>query len=397
VRIARRAVGLLETCTVTSVSATFPLRIGTPLLALSLSLAMMLAGCTFTTFSGDTIDYRSQSNKIPTLEVPPDLTQLARDSRYQPQSGVISAAALQQGARPAVATEPTKTNVALNVHENMRIDRAGETRWLVTSLPPEKLYPLLRPFWTGLGFGIAIDDPKVGVMETDWAENRANVSTDFIRSSIGKFFDSAYSTSERDKYRTRVERTETGSEVFIVHRGMIEVYTTEKRDQTAWQPRPTDHQLEAEFLTRLMISLGSPEAAARTAVAAAKPAPSAPKVASVPSAVALELGEGFDRAWRQVGLALDRSGFTVEDRDRAAGLYFVRYVDPKSAGKDDPNFITKLFSSDKDPSAALLRYRVVVKSSGATSTTVSVQNSQGAADGSDAAKLIIARLTDEIR
>ena len=112
---------------------------------------------------------------------------------------------------------------------------------------------------------------------------------------------------------------------------------------------------------------------------------------------AMEVDEAFDRAWRRVGLALDRGGFTVEDRDRSAGLYYVRYVDPKSAGKDEPGFFSKLFGWDsKEPSSALQRYRLSVKTTGAT-TQVAVLNNQGNADSGEAARQIVARLVDELK
>jgi outer membrane protein assembly factor BamC len=251
------------------------------------------------------------------------------------------------------------------------------------------------------------------VMETDWAENRAKLPNDPIRNLLGKVLDSFYSTSERDRYRTRVERSGTGSEIYITHRGMQEVYTDQQKDTTMWQPRPTDPQLEAEFLSRLMLRMGAKdEAATRTAVAATNAATGAAATGTRPAAAAqpararllssapgaaMEVDEAFDRAWRRVGLALDRGGFTVEDRDRSAGLYYVRYVDPKSAGQDEPGFFSKLFGWDKkDTSSALQRYRLSVKTSGAT-TQVAVLNNQGTADSGEAARQIVARLVDELK
>ena len=350
--------------------------------------------------SGDKVDYRTRAAKTEPLDVPPDLTQLARDGRYQPQSGVVSASTLKQGGGAAAAPVAGSV-VAPAALGDMRIERQGNSRWLVSTLPPETLYPLLRSFWLERGFTLAEDNPQIGVMETSWAENRAKIPMDLVRSTIGRVFDNLYSTSERDRFRTRVERTGTGanagSEVYISHRGMQEIYTNERKDQTIWQPRPTDPGLEAEFLSRLMVKLGSKDDSARAAVAAASPAPAKARTTAVSPATSatMDLDEGFDRAWRQVGLALDRSGFTVEDRDRAAGLYFVRYIDPRFAGKEEPNFFMKFFSSEKDNSRAQ-RLRVLVKAAGAKSQ-VSVQNSDGAADSGDVAKQIIARLTDELR
>ena len=265
--------------------ATTRLRATTPLLALS--LAMSLAGCSSfeNLMSGDKVDYRGSAQKTVALEVPPDLTQLAREGRYQPQTGVVSASTLRQPNAPQAAAPAAV--VAPNAVADMRIERQGNTRWLVSSLPPEKLYPLIRGFWQERGFSLAVDNPEIGMMETDWAENRAKIAQDVLRRSIGKVLDSLYSTPERDRFRTRIERTATGSEVYISHRGVMEIYTNELKDSTVWQPRPTDPELEAEFLSRLMVALGQKdEPAARAAVAAAAPASAAVAVAAQPAATA---------------------------------------------------------------------------------------------------------------
>ncbi len=388
---------LLEICTVTSAFDVVPpsrrLRVSNPA-PLALAAALTLAGCSSfdTVLSGDKIDYKSQATKSATLEVPPDLTQLAREGRYQPQGGVVSAAAMRQpGVQPAV---PTAT-VAPTAIGDFAIHRDGSTRWMTTSMSPEALFPLLRNFWQERGFVLTLDSPETGVMETDWAENRAKLPDDVIRRTLGKVFDSLYSTSERDRFRTRVERLPGGgSEVYISHRGMQETIVNQREGTTMWQPRPADPNLEAEFLSRLMVRLGSTNEVAKTAVARAAEAPARARATSLPATAAMEIDEGFDRAWRRVGQALDRSGFTVEDRDRSAGLYFVRYVDARQVGKTEPNFITKLFRSESE--ARPQRYRVQVKASGEKSQ-VTVQNSRGEADNSEPARQIVARLIDDLR
>jgi outer membrane protein assembly factor BamC len=184
--------------------------------------------------------------------------------------------------------------------------------------------------------------------------------------------------------------------VYITHRGMVEVYSSQLRDATAWQPRPADPELEAEFLSRLMIQLGTKEEVAKAAVEA--PAPSTPARARVldgKAAATLSVDDTFDRAWRRVGVALDRGGFTVEDRDRAQGLYFVRYVDPGQAGKEEPGFFARLFSGGSTP-AGPARYRVLVKGEGEV-TTVAVLNAQGAPEAGDAGKRIVSLLVNDLK
>ena len=376
------------------------LRLASPTLALSLALS--LAGCSSSFMSGDSVDYRSSGTKTAPLDIPPDLTQLARDGRYQPQQGVVSANTMRQAAATPAAAAAT-TAVAPNAMADMRIDRAGNVRWLVAPMAPEALYPLVRAFWLERGFVLDIDEPAIGVMETDWAENRAKIKQDWLRRTLGSVLDSLYSTPQRDRYRTRIERTATGSEVTISHRGVQEVYITEMKDQTRWTPRPADPELEAEFLSRLMVKLGSKEDTARAAVAATTPAAPAKaradapglRAASLPATAAMEIDEGFDRAWRQVGLALDRAGFTIEDRDRGAGLYFVRYIDPKLAGQEESGFFSKIFGGGKD-AVKPQRLRVVVKANG-PKTQVNVQTADGTVDNSEQARTIIGRLIDQLK
>ncbi|MDP1534229.1 MAG: outer membrane protein assembly factor BamC [Rubrivivax sp.] len=365
----------------------------TPARLTLIALATALAGCSSINemLAGDKVDYRSASVKSQPLDVPPDLSQLARDSRYPAQGGVVSAA-----GRPNAPAAPVAATVALQSRGDIRVERHGSQRWLVTSATPEQLWPQLRAFWQERGFALTVDNAQAGVMETDWAENRAKLPHDFIRSAIGRVLDRAYDTGERDRFRTRVERTAAGSEIYITHRGLEEVYTSERKDSTVWRPRATDIQLEAEFLSRLMVRMGTPEEAARTAVASAPDQPVRARTVTGAAGAAMEIDEGFDRAWRRVGLALDRSGFTVEDRDRAGGLYFVRYVDPKSAGLEEPGFFSKLFNRGPSALFSPVRYRVLVKGAGDKSQ-VTVLTDAGGTETGEAGQRIVTMLVAELK
>ena len=368
----------------------------------AIAVALALGGCsTIDNFmSGDKIDYKSQAAKTAPLEVPPDLTQLQRDGRYAPQSGgAVSATSFSSAAATTTAATSAAATVAPTSIGEMRIVREGNQRWLSVPMPAEQLWPQLRAFWAERGFSLVVDNAESGVMETDWAENRAKIPQDIIRRTVGRVLDSLYDTGERDRFRVRVERSASGTDVYLSHRGMIEVYTNERKDQTQWTQRPSDPQLEAEFLSRLMVKLGTKEEVARTAAANPVNVTTAPRarVVSGQASATLQVDEGFDRAWRRVGLTLDRSGFTVEDRDRAGGLYFVRYVDPKGAATAEKGFFGKLFSFGKsDPAQAPGRYRIAVKTDGAV-TNVSVQNAQGGPENGAVGQRIVALLVDDLK
>ena len=352
-----------------------------------LGATLTLGACTV--LEGEKIDYKSTA-KAPSLAVPPDLTQLSRDSRYTVVDGAVSAA----GSQKAPSNDGAKSSVAALALGDVRIERAGNQRWLVINRPAEALWEPIKDFWQENGFLLAMDQKNLGIMETDWAENRAKIPQDFIRSSLGKILDSLYSTSERDKFRTRIERNANGStEVFISHRGVMETYTSESKNQTVWQPRAADPELEAEFLRRLMQKLGATkEATAKVASAVAAKATATSSTLNGQPVVLLE--EGFERAWRRVGLALDRTGFTVEDRDRNKGVYFVRYV-PTDADKSEPGFFKKIFGGSAKATPAE-KFQIVVTSA-ADKSTVSVLNAAGAPETSDAAKNIVKVIADDIK
>lgn len=379
--------------------------------AAALGVVVALGGCSSVsdTLAPAKVDYRAGAVKTTTLEVPPDLTQLAADPRFQPPvGGSVSAAALQASpAGPGAAAMSTGV-VAPATLGPLRIERNGNLRWLVSPQTPEQLWPLLRTFWQTNGFALTIDQPQIGVLETDWAENRARLPQGgAVQRLIGKALDSLRDSGERDLYRTRVERSAAGTEVYISHRGAVEEYTDASRERTRWMPRANDPQLEAEMLSRLLLLLSSPDAPLATAAppttrpaaladtAAVAPA-RARQLTNDPSGPALQVDDPLDRAWRRVGAALDRSGFTVEDRDRSLGVYYVRYVDPDLAGKEEPGFFARTFTGAKKADLSGERYQIAVRSQGETSI-VSVLDSRGTAQNSDSARNIIQLLVKELR
>ena len=364
-------------------------------------VALAVAGCGILPDSKK-IDYKS-SGKAPSLEVPPDLSQISRDDRYKvPDGAGKGSATFSAYAADRTPAAQAQNSVVLPQIDKVRVERSGTQRWLVVNVPAEKVWDTVKEFWQESGFIVNVERPEAGVMETDWAENRAKIGDDFIRRSLGKLLDSLYSTGERDKFRTRFEPgAELGTtDIFISHRGMEEVYSSSAKDQTRWQPRAADPELEAEMLRRLMVRLGAEEKRAEAALASsAKTEPRARMAGGKNGDGVLEVDERFDRAWRRVGLALDRVGFTVEDRDRSRGLYFVRYVDPEqdNASKKDDGILAKLaFWKGKEAVSSKVQYRIHVSGVG-TQTTVQVLTAEGGADQSETARKILGLLQQQLQ
>lgn len=333
----------------------------------------------------------------PTDSVAPVLSAAPQSARL-PELGVAAAAA-----------------TVLPVADRARIESRGSQRWVVTPASREELWPRLRNFWEDLGFKLVSDKPEQGEMETDWVELR---STKRQASGVSGFLSSIFSTGQREKFSLRVEATATGNEIHLSHRSAAQVFANSNVVEPKLEPQPGSPQLEAEYLAFLVEQLNkapaappppqaAPAAAApvtvptiATAAAPASPAPVAvaPERARMvgDAASTIEIDDSFDRAWRRVGIALDRAGFTVEDRDRAGGLYFVRYIDPKAAKQEGPGFFSRLFGAGKAPSNQPARYRIALESTDAK-TAVSVRSAPGVSDDGSTRRTIAARLLDELK
>ncbi len=368
--------------------------------------AALLAGCSMLPkLEGDSVEYKSASkNKLPDLKVPPDLTQPTADDRYSvPDINAKTGSATfteYDKERKAAAPDPSRSAV-LPAQVNAKVERSGNQRWLVVHGEPDAVWNTTKEFWQELGFVISMENAEAGVMETDFAESRAKVDAGTVRNFLGKLLDSIYSTAERDKFRTRLERgTEPGTtEIYVSHRGMDEVYINEYKNETRWQPRPPDPELEAEMLRRLMARFGVKQERARTEVAEAKAPARATLLKGQPGGGVLSVNDQFDRAWRRVGLALDRVGFTVEDRDRSKGLYFVRYVDPDADNNSvqPKGFLSKLNPFGKsEKKVSNEAFRIHVKDADEISQ-VSVLNKDGREEKSDTATRILSLLYEQLK
>ncbi len=412
----------------------FPTRLlhPTPLRVATVTLCLMLGGCTVVGdwFSHGDTDYKGASKRTQPLEVPPDLTQLQKDSRYLPQGGVVAASDLTKGGgtAPATAAAPASPEVALAAAGNLHLERSGDQRWLSTQEAPEVVLPKVRDYWLSHGYKLTLDEPKTGILETDWKESRIRMPSDsVVRNFINSVVDTFTDTGLRDRYRTRLERrADGGTEIYVSHFGasqeVIGKTDSVHTGDVTWVPRKADPGLEAEQLSQIMLALaGLPDtnlaavpadgaaSGAQTAIianaASTHPATGGTgpngaaraRLVTGQAGATLQVDDNFDRSWRRIGLALDHGGFTVEDRDRAQGLYYVRYVDAKEAAKDEPGVFSKItsFFGHTGPSP-VNKYRISIKAP-ADTATVTVLNDQGQPDNSGNAQRIVTLLVDELK
>ena len=368
-----------------------------------------LPGCAWLSDTTDRLlpdrrpDYK-KARQVESLEVPPDLTRsTADDALVVPDVSPAGTATYSEYASERRVSGRARARGVLPAVEGVRVERDGDRRWLVVRGEPEQVWPKVRDFWLNAGFLIRREDPTVGVIETDWAENRADIPQGPIRRFLGKMLDAVYSSATRDRFRVRIEPgVEPGTtEIYLTHFGLEEVYTTDDPmdRSTAWQPRPRDPDLEAEMLRRLMVYLGTERERARRMLATAhERRPEARLGRDAEGRSVLLVDRPFRQAWRIVGLALDRAGFMVEDRDRTAGTYYVRYADPyaDAGGGKRRGFLSRLafWRRDERPAEAVT-YQVQVTGSG-DRTLVRVADAKGMPLASDVAERILRLLEHQI-
>ncbi|MFW8565818.1 outer membrane protein assembly factor BamC [Orrella sp. 11846] len=354
-----------------------------------------MAGCQSLkdTLSGDNaIDYKSTVRTDP-LSIPPDLTQAAADPRYRaPSTGVTSLSQYQ--SQQANADAEVRQNV-LPEYPGIEVKRDGDLRWLVVDASPDTLFPKVQEFWYDNGFNLDVNDPKAGLMVTNWAENRAKIPESWIRQIIGTVLDSVYDSGERDKFRTIFERDGQKTLIFISHEHMVEVRVGIEADQTRWEVGREDPGLNAAMIARLMVYLGDNEEEARRKMAQAQEQNLKPTVIDqVRSDGSIVVEEGFDQTWRRVGLALDSGNFAVEDRDRSSGDFFVRYVDADTGVKrEEPSIFARMFGAKKLEPAQL--YRLHLSADG-PNTVIRVYNEQGAVETSATGTRILEVLAERL-
>ncbi len=362
-------------------------------------LAAVAVGACQTISEKRKIDYKN-TRTLPSLEVPPDLS-LPADMKGTAQetpggvatySGYVS----EKGTQP----QADVSNEVLPSFTDVHMKRDGQIRWLVVNMTPDQIWPKLREFVLNNGLIIDKENPQTGVIETAWAENRANVGTGGQK-LLAKALGTLYSTGLRDKYVFRLGRGSAPgtTEVYVSHQGMKEVIVNSVGDsevgETRWESRPSDPGLEDEMLRLLMVSLGVKEDKAKSIVAAAEaaPPPERAKLTHVGDRTVVTLPEDFERAWRRVGIALDRSSFTVEDRDRSKGIYYVRYIDPDSGWKK-PGFFARLFG--KKQKGPMNEYRIFVKGD-ETSSQVDVLDKGGVPDKTKTGERMLMLLYEQLK
>ena len=367
----------------------------------------VLAGCSTVekALPGGKADYKTSQSAQP-LDVPPDLSSSGvGDTMQVPSSGTApsGSATYSQYVRDDQAPGQARTggSKVLPEFSDVQLKREGDRQWLVVHASPQQVWNKVRDFWLQNGFVLKKEDPAAGIMQTGWVENRADIPQGPIRNFLSKTLGSLYSAATRDRYRVRLERgARPGTtEVYLTQQGMEEVVTQGNvgSSDAIWKPRPPDPGLEAEMTKRLMVFLGVDKARAQQMVASPRKQPAKAVLGKDSQGrTQLTIREGFSRAWRSAGTVLDRVGFTVQDRDRSKGVYYVRYDDPEKA-QGDKSWLSKLAFWKKSPPPSSDQYQVKLTGETATSTRVTILDADGKRDNSETAQRILKLLHEQLQ
>lgn len=390
-------------------------------------LTLSASGCSLPFLDTDS-DYKAAGRARP-LEVPPDLTNISASDAYAIPGAATNYSDYSQTLNESGQQENEQDKLLPNA-DGVRMERAGAQRWLVVNAAPEKVWPIIREFWTDLGFAVQVENPQTGVMETEWVDP-SSLDTATDKSYLEKFqgwLDKLNALQSRQKFRTRIDRgLDTGTtEIYMSHRavseslddGKIKVRTiagevdmgyapTKTKRTGAEESRAMAEDIDAELLRRLMVRLGVEEKKSREIIA--NPAQELRASISKESdgTLSLNTNDAFDRAWRRVGLALDRIGFVVEDRDRSTGVFYVRYSDTDidEAPKEKKGLLAslKFWGNDEDKDGIKKRktgdnqYQVKVEGSGSDNSVVTITDSNGQRERSSTANRIINLLFEQLK
>lgn len=341
-----------------------------------------------------------QSRPEKPLETPPDLVSInASDDLVvstAPIGGAVMLSEYNRGAEvsPKAAPEPVPVDqqapvsVGPKFGPDLKLARDGAQRWLEVTGAPELWWGKVKSFWEQQGLNVEKESPEIGVIQTEWREDRGGVP---VTSLFKKAFSLLYSNSTRDQYIVRFDEVSPGAtEIHIAHRGMQQVVEGES---VRWVPRQSDPELEVEMLKRMALFMGASEGQAQEiALDAATPEEFAAIQFDDEGRVHLTLALDFQRAWRRVGNALARLDVELDDFDRTKGVYYATgelEVEPTEQG-----WFKRFLAGGTR--LERMEFRLVIASSDGNNSQVVMLDAKGEPMDNKRAEAFFKRLKDEL-
>jgi len=363
-------------------------------------LTIIVSGCSWidSMLPGDSNTLYKKSASARPLDVPPDLTQPKRTGSMNLPAAQANTYSAYHGKQNG--TQKSGSAAVLKADTGITFKHEGANSWLVINAEKDKVWSRVRDFWLQNGFVLVLDKPEQGLLETDWIDRSIKDKKSNIHRILGGWLDFLYSTGLRDKFRVRIEQgTEAGTvELFLTHKGMRERVLGDdlSSEGTVWETTPSDQSLEAEILKKMIVHLGVTKKRAEQVIAKQKSRPTAQLITDGQQQISLIIEKDFSRAWRLVGLALDRGSFTVIDRNRSKGIYYVKYNDPDRTAKKTGFFSKLKFWGSDDKKKKAVVYQVILNANN-TVTRVVVNNEQGLRETSSTAERILKLLLAQLK
>ncbi len=344
-----------------------------------LVLILLLSAC-----ANDAIKVYEESTYGPPLEVPPDLTAPARDRGLEipvlPDTGGMEKTAQRQ----TVAGLKVAPDVA-----GVQVMHDGALSWFVIKGKPEQIWPWARDFFLDAGFFLEFEDPKLGIVETAWKQQRTTMPESTEQATVDDEVLRVFGVPLREKYRIRLERTpDDATEIYLTHRG---ARLLRDDDTIVWDLQGSDAELEAEMRKRLLIYLGVAQDKAEGMLATALRTKLTSLVTDADGNKILRVDQDFQRAWRRVGVALDHMKLVITDRDRSNGTYFVETRDPVAPSGEDKGWFSSLFSSE----AQVRAYQIVLHDEG-ESVNVLIRDKDQKLIKADEAEPLLKQLSEQL-
>ena len=356
-----------------------------------LLIFIVISGCSWFGGTKSSSQARRDSHS---LEVPPELTQpKTSDSMTIP---VVTPEQAGYGPRPGDQQSAVVNTALLPKPAGARVVQVGDLRWAELDGRPETIWQEAQGFLRSLGFEISYEEPQLGILETNWLSNRAYRNIGFWKSILG----GVTVTGLRDRYRVRLERTDAPNitRMYLVHQGLIEDVVEDASGENInrlWRWRPSDPELEAELLQRFLVFRGMDEKQAEQ-VTAPQPRVERAVLQDVSGGQLVVVNDNFARTWRRVGVAIDRLGLIVDDRNRSEGLYYLSLSDDFiEQHKTDSGVLKKWFGGDEQKKAST-KFVLKLEEHGET-TTVSLHDQNGQLDNSSTAKMLNELLYQQLR
>lgn len=332
-----------------------------------ISLAILLAtvtGCNSLPALDQVVPDNTQKYRkaetMPPLDVPPDLS----TSRINDDIAGKSNSSATYSEFEEAANNPLATKYNITPETKPTLSGEGDKRHLIVQGDREQTWQRLLDFWSEKGVEVSRKDIRIGLMDTATVDG------------------------EDYAYRVRMERGDSSKQQHI-YVGAAGFDTNATKDEA--------------MLRQLADYLGVLQQEQQAKVEAQKQSQPQQQTVNVMliddigGQQALMVEQDFSDVWGRVGRVLDSKGFSVEDRDRSRGHYYVHYIDPfNEAEKEEGGLLSSLAFWRDDDEKSPGEYYYIKLISDAEKTKIIILDSEEVRTSSPTAKRLLGLMQEQL-